>query len=262
MKITAVVLAHYPEFVERSVRSAMNFDEILVMHDFTPDTKYVDLLENPKIRWIKSPVDLQGKMSLSKSEAANEIISFLDGDDEFLPSKYNFLQKTYDGGYINDMSSINFSKRVEDIKVRDIGRIIRTHSDWHISGITIEKDCISELGPRSLDKILFFDALNCRSDLMIRLSRTHHTMKYENKGGQSRRPDLYYLTFKTFRDLDGKSKNMIAGMYAFIQLQNNAFLSKSCAEYPGRSKSVGNAFRIFFKTGYFEIMYSMLKSII
>ena len=93
--------------LERAIQSVINqtipVDEIIVVNDFSPETKAIDSIISsyPSIIYIKNKFNLglARSRNIGVNKSSTELVSFLDADDELHPQKIELQKSVYKPNY-------------------------------------------------------------------------------------------------------------------------------------------------------------------
>tara|TARA_B100001093_G_scaffold100534_1_gene92605 strand:+ start:8491 stop:9450 length:960 start_codon:yes stop_codon:yes gene_type:complete len=142
------------ETLEKAIQSVINqtvpVDEIIVVNDFSPETKAIDSIISsyPSIIYIKNNfnVGLAKSRNIGVNKSSTELISFLDADDELHPQKIELQLSVYKPSHAitcsfgrkNNFSSNKFYKSLK-IKYHESKKKILVRNTLNGAGILVSK---------------------------------------------------------------------------------------------------------------------------
>ena len=228
MSISCVILEHYPEYEERVINSAKDFDEIILIKDYNTYNDYSNEIME-KLVVIDSGNDLLSKINKAIELTKGKFIFLLDGDDYMNKDLSNILQIIDKKIEINTM--YKFSNQVKKhisykfLSSKNIVKILNKNYDWYISGTLFYNSGKFEFQEtRSIDKQLFFNALNLGLNIELYPNRIlTKTYNYKSVMNKISRFDFETETINVFKKLKENSRNRISRHYASLVILNSTF---------------------------------------
>ena len=227
MSISCVILEHYPEYEERAINSAKDFDEIILIKDYNTCNNYSNEITE-KLVVIDSGNDLLSKINKAIELTKGKFIFLLDGDD-YMNKDLSLILGIIDQKIeMNTMYKFNNAKKhifYNYISNKNIAEILNKNYDWYISGTLFYNSGKFEFeGTRSIDKQLFFNALNLGLNIELYPNRLF-TKTNNNKSVMHKisKFDFETETINVFKKLKENSRNRISRHYASLVILNSTF---------------------------------------
>ncbi len=199
-KVSVIITAHdrkdyLVDAVSSVLRQEVSRDlfEIIVVKNF-PDSHIDTFLRENNVRaFLTDKKSFGAKLAIGIENSEGEILSFLDDDDRFLPSKIQKIIKAFqDEEVVYHHSSIvaideqgkqytkALSRNIPEKTVfmcsqaiGNFGSVLRYKGDWYVSSISVKKRCFDDMlevingADTSLDKVLFITSLKCNGSVIL-----------------------------------------------------------------------------------------------
>ena len=227
MSISCVILEHYPEYEERAINSAKDFDEIILIKDYNTCNNYSNEITE-KLVVIDSGSDLISKINKAIEITKGKFIFLLDGDDYMNKGLSIILELIDQKIEMNTMYKFNNVKKhisYKAISNENIVKILNKNYDWYISGTLFYNSGKFKFeGTRSIDKQLFFNALNLGLHIELYPNRLFNKTN-NNKSVMHKisKFDFEAETINAFKKLKENSINRISKQYASLVIVNSTF---------------------------------------
>ena len=227
MSISCVILEHYPEYEERAINSAKDFDEIILIKDYDTCNNYSnEIIE--KLVVIDSENDLLSKINKAIEITKGKFIFLLDGDDYMNKGLSIILELIDQKIEMNTMYKFNNVKKhisYKAISNENIVKILNKNYDWHISGTLFYNSGKFKFeGTRSIDKQLFFNALNLGLNIELYPNRIlTKSYNYKSVMKNTSKFDFETETINAFKKLKENSRNRRSRHYASLVILNSTF---------------------------------------